>query len=287
MATNRYLEAFKETYNIVGLAGVVAVSAALLMPLPILVGLVAEAAYILFVSDSRWYQLRLAQRFDAEIEARREELKTRILPTIQPAMQARFANLERVRQSINEQAIEQADWFREVLRKLDFLLEKFLHFAAKDAQFQQYLQSVLAQECGISNPANLKSRAPAPNNGVANNDWTQAAIERIQAQYDGELQVLKTNIANERDDSTRAVLEKRLDVLGRRREYIGKIGRIQINLRHQLSLLEDTFGLIADEIRAQPPEQVLADINDVVSQTNTMTQLLEDFAPFENSLNLG
>jgi len=75
-------------------------------------------------------------------------------------------------------------------------------------------------------------------------------------------------------------------VLGRRREFIGKIGRIQTNLLHQLSLVEDTFGLISDEIRAQPPEQVLADINDVVSQTNTMTQLLEEFAPFENSLSI-
>lgn len=286
MATNRYLEALKEKYNVVGLAGAVAASAALLSPLPLLVGLVAEAAYILFVSDSRWYQLRLAQRFDAEIEARREELKARVLPTIAPTMQARFANLERVRANINDQASEQAEWFREVLRKLDFLLEKFLHFAAKDAQFQQYLQSVLAQECGISNP-NTLARTPSPNNGAPQSDWTQAAIERIQAQYNGELQTLKTNAENERDDSTRAVLEKRLDVLGRRHEYIGKIGRIQINLRHQLSLLEDTFGLIADEIRAQPPEQVLADINDVVSQTNTMTQLLEDFAPLENSLSLG
>ncbi len=290
MAANRYLEAFKEKYNVVGLASAVAVSAALLNPLPLLVGLVAEAAYILFVSDSRWYQLRLARRFDAEIEARREELKARILPTLQPAMQSRFANLEQVRASINDQAQEQPEWFREVLRKLDFLLEKFLQFAAKDAQFQQYLQSVLAQECGVSNPAILVQRnAPSPNganSGLPDTHWTQAAIARIQAQYDGELKSLQTNAQKERDDNTRAVLEKRLDVLGRRREFTGKIGRIQTNLLHQLSLLEDTFGLIADEIRAQPPEQVLADINDVVSQTNTMTQLLEDFAPFENSLNL-
>ena len=32
--------------------------------------------------------------------------------------------------------------------------------------------------------------------------------------------------------------------------------------------MEDTFGLINDEIRARSPEQVLADIEDVVLQTN-------------------
>ncbi len=354
MDRNRYLEAFKESFNVLGLSAAVAASAALLSPLPLLVGLVAEAAYILFVSDSRWYQVRLAQRFDQDIEKRRAELKMRVMPTLQPAMQQRFTQLEAMRASINDQAESQPEWFREVLRKLDFLLEKFLHFAAKDAQFRQYLESILLQEYGTtdvsrfgsnSNSNNapninyaqntphqsaaqlrssrglagtlptsvsptsvsptsatgsssrLKGQVPNPpapvnshsNGGLSNgksDGWTQAAIAQIQAHYDRELDDLKTNAQNESDANTRAVLEKRLDVLGRRREFIGKIGRIQTNLLHQLSLLEDTFGLISDEIRAQPPEQVLADINDVVSQTNTMTQLLEDFAPFENNLNI-
>lgn len=348
MERNRYLEAFKESYNVLGLSAAAAASLALMatpfMPIPILVGLVAEAAYILFVSDSRWYQLRLAKRFDADIEKRRAQLKSQVMPTLQPSMQARFTHLEKTQRSINDQAADQPEWFREVLRKLDFLLEKFLHFAAKDAQFHQYLESVLVQECGsvdvgpnyrvntqiaasmatqlrsgrglagtlppVAPPQSSRAKGHIPSadatilraatiNGNANganaksvspssssHDWTNAAVARIQAQYNEELAELRQNAENESDSSTRAVLEKRLDVLGRRREFIGKIGRIQTNLLHQLSLVEDTFGLISDEIRAQPPEQVLADINDVVSQTNTMTQLLEEFAPFENSLSI-
>ena len=348
MERNRYLEAFKESYNVLGLSAAAAASLALMatpfMPIPILVGLVAEAAYILFVSDSRWYQLRLAKRFDADIEKRRAQLKSQVMPTLQPSMQARFTHLEKTQRSIKDQAKNQPEWFREVLRKLDFLLEKFLHFAAKDAQFHQYLESVLVQECGsvdvgpnyrvntqiaasmatqlrsgrglagtlppVAPPQSSRAKGHIPSadatilraatiNGNANganangvspssssHDWTNAAVARIQAQYNEELAELRQNAENESDSSTRAVLEKRLDVLGRRREFIGKIGRIQTNLLHQLSLVEDTFGLISDEIRAQPPEQVLADINDVVSQTNTMTQLLEEFAPFENSLSI-
>ena len=329
---NRFAEAFKESFNVVGLATAGAASLALLSPLPILAAVVAEAAYLLFVPDSRWYQVRMAQRFDADIEKRRAQLKMRVLPTLTPQMQSRFARLESVRAGIVDQSSEQPEWFREVLRKLDFLLEKFLHFAQKDAQFRSYLETVMQQECGDTNvklnapqlasstrsvaqsaqglqsnrglagalPATstkTPSRVPAaPNAQIANSNgapqlvgndaWTQAAIARIQAQYDGELSQIRQAAENEGDINTRAVLEKRLDVLQRRREFIGKIGRIQTNLHHQLSLLEDTFGLISDEIRAQPPEQVLADINDVVSQTNTMSQLLEEFAPFENSLNI-
>ena len=62
------------------------------------------------------------------------------------------------------------------------------------------------------------------------------------------------------------------------------MGKILINLNHQLRLLEDTFGLINDELRARSPEQVLADIEDVVWQTNSMTTLLEEVAPFEQML---
>jgi hypothetical protein len=45
--------------------------------------------------------------------------------------------------------------------------------------------------------------------------------------------------------------------------------------------MEDTFGLINDEIRARSPEQVLADIEDVVSQSDSLTETLQDVSPFD------
>src|SRR5438552_3468783 len=141
--SNRYLEAFRESFNVVGLTTAVAVSAAMLNPLPLLAGLVAEAAYLLFVADSSWYAKRLSRRYDAEVEKRRQQIKEQALPTLRPSMQARFARLEEMRDQINAQPVEGQTWFREVLRKLDYLLEKFLQFASKEAQFRAYLQSLL------------------------------------------------------------------------------------------------------------------------------------------------
>jgi len=60
-----------------------------------------------------------------------------------------------------------------------------------------------------------------------------------------------------------------------------RIGQSLINVSHQLNLMEDTFGLISDEIRARSPEQVLADIEDVVFQTDSLTATLEDVSPFD------
>src|SRR5205823_2810322 len=114
--------------------------------------------------------------------------------------------------------------------------------------------------------------------------WSQFAVGQVRAQYEAEIADVETLLQAEEDASTHAVLEKRLEVLQRRHEFIGKIGKILMNLSHQLRLLEDTFGLINDELRARSPDQVLTDIEDVVSQTNTMTELLEEVAPFEQML---
>jgi hypothetical protein len=140
---------------------------------------------------------------------------------------------------------------------------------------------------GTSSRGALRGSAPDPNpsaGGDPLDQWVNQTVQEVQVHYDKEINELNQMAVNEADPNTRAVLEKRCEVLQRRREFVGKIGRIQINLNHQLHLLEDTFGLISDEIRARPPQQVLADIEDVVSQTNTMTQLLEEVAPYEQLL---
>lgn len=153
--SNRYLEALKEGGNLIGLTSVVAISAALLTPLPLLAGLVAEAAYLLFVPDSHWYDVRLSQRNDAEVEKRRQALKAQTFEQLDDDMRARFTRLEEIRGQINAQAQDDRKWFLTVLRKLDYLLEKFLLFAGKEAGFRRYIGSVWADECG-------KERRPSP-----------------------------------------------------------------------------------------------------------------------------
>jgi hypothetical protein len=109
-------------------------------------------------------------------------------------------------------------------------------------------------------------------------------VRELRAFYQAESEALTTQCMQEQDQSTVAVIRKRIEVLNRRGEYLDKIGQIESNLNHQLLLLQDTFGLISDEMRARPPEQVLADIDDVVSQTNTMTRVLDELGSSETGL---
>ncbi len=300
---NRITHAFKESYNTVGIAAAVALSAALLNPVPLFACLVAEAVYLLFVPDSKWYEVRLAKRYDAEVEDRRRNLKEQVFPTLRPEMQERFNRLETMRAQINGQQVSDATWFREVLRKLDYLLEKFLLFASKDVQFRSYLRSVRDEVSGgrpapqtnggsggsfdvrdkRANPKQpLPGSPPAYSSGADSSDrWVQQTTGEIVAHYDSEIAEISESLAAEQDYDTKAVLEKRRDVLERRREFVGKMTKIVTNLNHQLELVQDTFGLISDEIRARSPEQILADIEDVVDQTDAMTSLLEEVAPYE------
>src|ERR1044072_4397731 len=127
---SKYAIAFKENANTIGLGALVALSAAMLNPLPLIGGLVAEAAYMLFVPDSKWYGKRLQKKYDEANEERRRKLKEQILPTLSPAMRDRYLRLEETRDQIYADAAssERRPWFADVIKKLDFLLEKFLLF---------------------------------------------------------------------------------------------------------------------------------------------------------------
>jgi hypothetical protein len=295
--TNRYLEAFKESYNAVGLASAAAVSAALLNPLPLLAALVVEAAYLLFVPDSKWYDARLSARYDSEVVERRKRLKEQVFPSLGADIQARFTRLEMVRDQIASQTHEGKRWFREVLRKLDYLLEKFLLFAEKEVQFDRYLQATLDEAEGVDpippiqelqpqKKAKKRDAEARPMRGSleSRDEWIKSVIERIKESYDGELENIDRLLEGSGENlHNQAVLDKRREVIIRRKQYIEKIGETLINLGHQLALIQDTFGLINDEIRARSPEQVLADIEDVVHQTDTLTDVLQSVAPFENA----
>ncbi|MHB9130154.1 MAG: hypothetical protein ACYDBB_03565 [Armatimonadota bacterium] len=298
---SRIVAAFKEKYNLVGMASTVALSLATLNPLPLLAGLVLEAGYLLYIPDMKWYINLLERRKQEEILQHREEMKAQIIPTLRPEMRNRFQRLETTHQQICAQTSAEQKWFVEATSKFDDLLMKFLVFASKESQFQQYLFTVYEEVCGSTiaqapkpnwtsstptprTPSRSKSMmnyTPDTSPAMMSDAWVPKAIADIQAQYQKEMDSITQLGAREADPNTKAVLAKRLEIIQRRSEFLAKIDKTLVNLHHQLQLLEDTFGLISDEIRARSPEQILQDIDDVVSQTDTMTRVLEELAPYE------
>jgi hypothetical protein len=298
MKKNRFREAFVENANLFGLAAAATVAMATVSFVPLLAGIVLEAAYLLFVPDSKWYEKRLATKYDAEVEARRQEIKNKILPTLRPDIQARFQKMENMRKQIETHAEPNKAWFREVIRKLDYLLEKYLQIASKEGQFRQYLQSLHSELKGSGNETwsagkfdldNRRDRRAGSKAGMnqpsafigGSDEWVQQKVTDIRKLYDRAQDEIAALLDRDPDHDTKAILEKRQEVLARRQESVGKIEQILLNTSHQLQLLEDTFGLINDEIRARSPEQLLSDIEEVVITTDTMASTLEELAPYE------
>ncbi len=232
---NRYAEAFKESFNAVGLAGLVAASAALVTPIPLLIGLVAEAAYLAFVPDSSWYENRVAARFDAQVRGRREVLKREVLTGLRPVLQARWRKVENLRESIAAQGAGDPKFFRPIARKLDFLLEKWLQFAARESQFDAHLESA-AREVGAQGPS-------------------QVAL--IQVAYYRKAEAIKARAEKEDSYASKSLLQSRAQVLERRREWVARLAKLRGDLEQHLELIEDTLGLIHDQVRARSPEMVL------------------------------
>jgi hypothetical protein len=291
---NRTLEAFKEPINALGLLVGIAVAAIFPPTIPIVVGalVLGEAAYLLAVPRSGWYTKRLSSRFDGEILKNRAKLKQQVFTQVRPEVQARFNHLEQARLNMSKQAPSGEKWFREILRKLDYLLDKFLEFSGKEAEFRSYLRSVLEEALREQSSANLPNttgyvkshstkvkwdKEPAMDPAEV---WVQSVVGQVQGHYDDEIKDLNNQrVADTEDLTTNAVLDKRVDIIRRRRDYVGQIGKITVNLNHQLELMEDTFGLISDELRARTPEQILADIDEVIDRTDSLTEMLEGFTP--------
>lgn len=281
---HRYKAAIGESLNVIGLAGAAALSVATLNPLPILGALVVEAAYLLFVPDSKWYEKRLAARYDLEVEDRRKKLTERIFPRLSNETQFRFMRLEKIREEIGRQQFDGRLIYREVLRKLDFLMEKHLLFSEKETEFISYLRSVRSEVAGVEPPPKPGKKQQSMVEEIeqlGRTKWIDANVSEITEHFDNQLAGVEHMLNTDENMHNIAILEKRKEVLKRRCEFVQKIGMSLTNVSHQLQLIEDTFGLMSDELRARSPEQVLVDIDDVIFQSESLTESIQELAPFD------
>ncbi|HEY3412283.1 MAG TPA: hypothetical protein VGM51_04390 [Armatimonadota bacterium] len=269
---------------------------------PILLGaLVIECAYLMIVPPSAWYRGILEERAFRLRQRDRARLKTMTLPRLLPADRKRFLRLETMRNQIPAAAGTRPAEMAGICGQMDVLLDKFLQFGAKNAQYRAYLVEMVRPA-----PGPAQSGAPWLDKlfdlaGTLLNekqDYVQipvggtpkrvtdvgAIIDEIRKDQDARIQQLQASIGAQTSDANKMVMSKNLEVLTKRRTRIGELGDIITNLECQLDLIESTFGLIADQVRTQAPEQVLREINEVVIQTETTTQLLAATAPMEAAL---
>ncbi len=310
--TNPYTEALKEPANLIGFATLAATSLAVNNPLPVLCGIVVEAAYLLFVPETKWYRDRLTNRGQSKTSLAWQVRRDQVLSTLRPDLQSRFRRLEIARAQIDTKVRSQVSFKPEMLDKLDQLLLQFLDFCATETTFRTYLSDLIDQlsvndgarpqpifdsrpgyippqytkvrnydQQYYASPEPLAGNVPKrkPGSDLSPDNWVTWAVNQIQLKFNAQLNQL--NPESETDPALKELKQKRADVLSRRNDHVAQMGKAIVNLDLQVQLIEDTFGLINDEVSTRNPDQVIGEIDSLMLQTETLTKTLQEIGQFD------
>jgi hypothetical protein len=278
--SRKYVEAFKDGLNWLG-SGVV-VAGGFLLPDPSLTPLIwlgYEAAYMLVVPHTAWFQRRLRQKRQAALAHDREARRHQVWQRLLPEDRRRFEALERMRAEIDQQA-RASSIPPEMLRRLDDLLHRFLEFGEKRAEYLEYLRGLLKQEVGItaSRQGWWGGTGPAVDRGRPG----EAMLQRLLQHYEQEITAVQQSLegATSGDD----VRRNNLRVLQQCEENLTQIGTILHDLDQQMELVLNTFTLLNSQARTRPPEQMLSDVQEVVGSAEALTEAMAELAPLEQAV---
>lgn len=233
-----------------------------------------EVAFLLFVPDSTWYQKRLTARYDAQVQQRRAEQKERAFQRLGPAVRARFERLEGLRRAIDRDT--NADWFRDVRRSLDQLLEQYLLFAVKMVEYRDDMVRI-ARELGAVAIASQVSHTEDPPDAMVDE-----LVLEIKDRFERQIQRLDRSAQAETDPSTHRLYTGNIDLFRKRQEAVDTSRKVIRSTGLQMLAIENTFGLLTERLRAGTIEpQVLTDVDSVVSQAEDLTDMLQQLGPLQ------
>jgi hypothetical protein len=280
--SRKYIEAFKDGMNWIGSGAVLA--AGFLLPDPSLTPLIwlgYEAAYMLVVPNTAWFRRRLRRKREAELVHQREALRRHVWQSLLPEDRRRFEALERMRGEIGQQA-EAGSMPPEMRNKLDELLEQFLQFGSKRAEYLGYLRALLKQELGI-----MASQRGWWGGGTAGAEASrpgEAMLDRLIQHYQGEIETIQAELEREPAAGSPEIQQKNLQLLQSCQENLKQIGSVLRNIDQQMELVLNTFTLINSQARTRAPEQMLSHVQEVVGSAEALSETLAAFAPLEQAV---
>lgn len=300
---SRIKTAFNEQENMIGMAVFAGLSIFLLNPIPLIIGAALEVAYLLFVPDSNWYNNRLVQRQKGIAKERRDALKQKVYNAVDQDYWDKYQQLESVRTQLDDDYTSRPDW-RDVIDRLDTLLGKYLEFGLQDARLRQYLDSLSNQAeqglPGLLKPKNkettelrarlMQSQQAAENFSDETVRWVETEMASIRLYFQSQINAIQQLINEEEariaagtgNANNRDTLQKRIEIQAMSLNQAEKIGQGLVNLNQQMALMEETIRLINGQIKSKQPGQVLEDIENLVDQSETVSNFLHDIAPFED-----
>lgn len=178
----------------------------------------AEAVWMLFAPDSRLLRkLWFDKVWEGEVATARKAAQAQKFDQLPDGEKMRALRLREMQRRIQKMASDNptfsVDLLREDVEKLEDLVDDFLELATTCARYDEYLK-----------------------------DFNLEEIEADLRKY--QLQTEKLPLGDER----RTVAQKNLQVLLQRKDRYKELRRSLQTARGQMDLMENTFGLLSDEI---------------------------------------
>lgn len=272
---NRYVEALKDEYHLLGWFGLVVGALIANQPLALLVlGPTLEAVYLTCVPNTAWFRRRLEERRRALEDWRRARRVHSLLDRVCRRDRDRYLELTKIRHSVGQAGDAAfAHPRRAVLDQLDYLLERFLVFADKSRSLRTHLARL----------AEGPRRVLDDNFEAESLDLDDLAHRAI-ARFERDLAETSLALERETDAESLAILRKNAEILRRSRTTVEEMARLVRNLERQMALLENTFILLHTQAARGVPDHVLEDVTMLVNQSDALAETIEEFAPVEQAL---
>jgi hypothetical protein len=212
---NRLLRAFRQDFNLIGLGGAAALSALLANPLPLALGLAAEAFYLIYAPDSVWFKRLVAGEETQRRRAARDLARRRLLDRMPREDRAKFFAVRAVVDGAAESLDADSRLLLEAeLARLEDLLDEFAELLVAHQEGARYLRGQNLQEI-------------------------QRAAERAREDAEGMT-----------DLNLRQAVESRRNVLAQRWETLQSLVRDLRIVRTQIDTIEHALRLFADKAAA-------------------------------------
>jgi len=304
---NRLLSAIKEQENLIAMSIFAAAAIIVLNPIPLLLGVGCEVAYLLLFPDSTWYNSRLMQRQKQEAKEQRERRAIYVFQIAGSEFANKYRELESVRFQLDDDYTARPDW-RDVIDRLDTLLGKYLEFGLQNAKLRQYITALSAQAenelPSLLKPDNketsdlrnrlVENQEKASNFSDETTRWVETQMASIRMYFQSQINSIQQLVNEEEmriaqgtgNPNNRDTLQKRIEIQSMMLKQAEKIGQGLVNLNQQMALMEETISLINGQIKSKQPGQVLLDIENLVDQSETVSNFLQEITPFEEETQL-
>jgi hypothetical protein len=226
--------AFKNAYNLSLLAGVGAMSAITGNVWLAAVGAGVEALWMLFAPDSRllrrlWFDKVHSQALSTEEEKSRAELLASLPKAESERVRAVFAKREQILRLCEENQAMTGDMLRPELQKLDSLNQSFVDLVSSTRRQEQYLRSV--------------------------------DLDRLES----EIRWNEMTSSDAAEEETRKLAKQNLAILLKRKDKLSEIKQFVTQAQGQMSLIENTFQLLADQIvTMRSPKELSGQLDELI-----------------------